>query len=580
MARDNAMLEERGRILETLETLLDAVNHASTEQRAAIDALVAASADLLDRVGTRFTDKVDAEAGKMADVAAQITGSAVEVASLGEAFGFAVQLFSQSNDKLVAHLQRIEGALGKSIARSDEQLAYYVAQAREVIDLSIMSQKQIVEDLQQLASQPGTRGQRSVMTEDVDAGLEPTVPVWAVFGDLMSGLLGAFVLILVCVLGMQLDLATKLEAEVRQRQAEAQRLQALEQALAGPLAAGRVTLNNGRIGISGSVLFAFNSAELQPEGRQLLKSLAAPLAAYLQARDEILMVSGFTDDRQVRGRQPPVRRQLGAVGPAGLDGDPGADRGRHPVGLGVCRGLRFRAGGGVECRCRGTVQEPARGDGADAEAVQRKHEVRVSSEEAMRQPSPRRSTHGASAATIASIRSAFASSRRWPGARPRTAAMRGASWTTGWPSCSRRMARISKGPRARTAPRSRTAGHRHRGALAELVDHIAPACVAPSATAELKTLGYFRSTWSRLSAERRLTQSLATVPENAGPLNSHHLVHRSLMLMRELSPEYLHRFMSYVDALLWVDRVNGGNALAASDSPRAENHRKKSSTRY
>jgi hypothetical protein len=159
MARDNAMLDERSRILGTLETLLDAVNHASTEQRSAIDALVATSADLLDRVGTRFTDKVDTETGKMADVAAQITGSAVEVASLGEAFGFAVKLFTESNDKMSAHLQRIEGALGKSIARSDEQLAYYVAQAREVIDLSISSQKQIVEDLQQLAAQ---RDQRAV----------------------------------------------------------------------------------------------------------------------------------------------------------------------------------------------------------------------------------------------------------------------------------------------------------------------------------------------------------------------------------------------------------------------------------
>jgi flagellar motor protein MotB len=61
-----------------------------------------------------------------------------------------------------------------------------------------------------------------------------------------------------------------------------------------------VTLNNGRIGISGSVLFAMNSDQLQPEGRQLLKSLAAPLAAYLGTRDELLMVSGFTDDRLVR----------------------------------------------------------------------------------------------------------------------------------------------------------------------------------------------------------------------------------------------------------------------------------------
>ena len=136
--------------------------------------------------------------------------------------------------------------------------------------------------------------------DELDDSMESTAPVWAVFGDLMAGLLGAFVLILVCALGMQFDLAERLKAEVQQRQAEAQRREALERALAIPLAAGRVTLTNGRIGISGSVLFALNSAELQPEGRQLLKSLAGPLAAYLATRDEVLMVSGFTDDRQMR----------------------------------------------------------------------------------------------------------------------------------------------------------------------------------------------------------------------------------------------------------------------------------------
>lgn len=137
--------------------------------------------------------------------------------------------------------------------------------------------------------------------DEIDAGLESTTPVWAVFGDLMAGLLGAFVLILLCAIGAQLELASRLENEVKQHQLEEQRRQALERALAAPLAAGRVTLDHGRIGISGSVLFAFNSADLQPEGRQLLTSLAAPLAAYLGARDEVLMVSGFTDDRQVRG---------------------------------------------------------------------------------------------------------------------------------------------------------------------------------------------------------------------------------------------------------------------------------------
>ena len=138
------------------------------------------------------------------------------------------------------------------------------------------------------------------MSEDLDAGVEPTAPIWAVFGDLMSVLLGAFVLILVGVIGVQLELSTRLEEEVKQRQEETHRREALEKALAVPLAAGRVTLVNGRIGISGSVLFALNSDQLQPEGREVLKSLAAPLSAYLQAREEILMVSGFTDDQQVR----------------------------------------------------------------------------------------------------------------------------------------------------------------------------------------------------------------------------------------------------------------------------------------
>ncbi|CAE6702202.1 OmpA family protein [Paraburkholderia madseniana] len=138
------------------------------------------------------------------------------------------------------------------------------------------------------------------MSEEIDGGVETTAPIWPVFGDLMSVLLGAFVLILVGVIGVQLELSTRLEQEVKQRQMETQRRKTLEQALAGPLAAGRVTLVNGRIGINGSVLFALNSDQLQPEGRDVLKSLAGPLSAYLRANDQILMVSGFTDDRQVR----------------------------------------------------------------------------------------------------------------------------------------------------------------------------------------------------------------------------------------------------------------------------------------
>jgi flagellar motor protein MotB len=135
-----------------------------------------------------------------------------------------------------------------------------------------------------------------------DADVESTAPTWISFADLMTGLLGAFVLLLVGVMAAQLDMASKLEDEVQKRQVEEQKRLSLEQALAVPLASGRITLNNGRIGISGKLLFELNSDQLEPEGRQLLKSLVVPLRSYLQSRDELLMVSGFTDDKAVSNR--------------------------------------------------------------------------------------------------------------------------------------------------------------------------------------------------------------------------------------------------------------------------------------
>ncbi|MCC2597647.1 DUF802 domain-containing protein [Pusillimonas sp. MFBS29] len=158
MARENAMLEERNSLLETSAGLLDAMRHASSGQREAIDALLVKSADVLDRVGTRFTEQTRSETERLAYAASQITGSAIEVASLGDAFGSAVHAFGTSNAVLVEHLQRIEAALEKSMARSDEQLAYYVAQAKEVIDLSVMSQKQIIEELQQAGAKQAPAG--------------------------------------------------------------------------------------------------------------------------------------------------------------------------------------------------------------------------------------------------------------------------------------------------------------------------------------------------------------------------------------------------------------------------------------
>lgn len=158
LVRDNAMLEERGRLLATVQTLLDAINHASHEQRTAVDALVGGSAELLERVGNRFTDHIAAETGKLDGIAAALNGSAGEVGQLASTFGEAVAQFGSASTELSGRLEQIGGALDASLARSDEQLAYYVAQAREVVDLSLLSQKQVMEELQQLATRRGKAG--------------------------------------------------------------------------------------------------------------------------------------------------------------------------------------------------------------------------------------------------------------------------------------------------------------------------------------------------------------------------------------------------------------------------------------
>ncbi len=155
--RDNAALQERAELMGQIDALLQSVRQATGEQRAAIETLVGSATAVLDQVGRQFADTVGAQAVSAEAVAAQVGGSAIELASLGEAFGHGVERFGATSEKLIDSLQRIEAAVGQSMARSDEQLAYYVAQAREVIDLSITSQHGILEDLRRLrqAEAPG-----------------------------------------------------------------------------------------------------------------------------------------------------------------------------------------------------------------------------------------------------------------------------------------------------------------------------------------------------------------------------------------------------------------------------------------
>ncbi|MCW0411167.1 DUF2894 domain-containing protein [Xanthomonas sacchari] len=71
-----------------------------------------------------------------------------------------------------------------------------------------------------------------------------------------------------------------------------------------------------------------------------------------------------------------------------------------------------------------------------------------------------------------------------------------------------------------------------------------------------------RRLWTELRSRSQLRQSLQPAPADAGPLNSGVLVHRALALMRTLSPGYLQHFLSYVDALSWLQQLQEAGALA------------------
>ena len=78
--------------------------------------------------------------------------------------------------------------------------------------------------------------------------------------------------------------------------------------------------------------------------------------------------------------------------------------------------------------------------------------------------------------------------------------------------------------------------------------------------AESPRVQQFKKQLSKISVQKQGKQAMAMAPQNAGPINSHMLVLRSLGLMQEASPDYLNRFMTYVDTLLCLEEAGKTSA--------------------
>jgi hypothetical protein len=147
--RDNALLEERDRLMERIDSLVGSLERSAGGQLEAMEEVVRSSGTLLKEIGFEFSGHVDAEAARLSEIAAVFAGNAAEIASLGDTFSYAVKLFNSSNESLMESLAGIGDSLKEATARSDEQMGYYVAQAREIIDQSMLSQQEVIEELRQ-----------------------------------------------------------------------------------------------------------------------------------------------------------------------------------------------------------------------------------------------------------------------------------------------------------------------------------------------------------------------------------------------------------------------------------------------
>lgn len=107
--------------------------------------------------------------------------------------------------------------------------------------------------------------------------------------------------------------------------------------------------------------------------------------------------------------------------------------------------------------------------------------------------------------------------------------------------------------------------------LAELNRHIERATGrATTACTELRSASAFHDSWARLSAVETVHLAVQRGADQAGPLNSHRLVLHTLGLLADLSPDYLRRFLTHADALLWIEEAGARLTRASPSSRRAK----------
>lgn len=154
LERENKLLQDRQDLMSAMQAATQAVRDSTARNGTTLDGLVANCDKQLSALMERAGEELLRTREQLDQSAAMVATGGVEMAALATMFTSAVEDYRKSNDSLIDGLHEIEAALNHSGERSNEQLSMYVNQAREIIDQSILSQKEmfdVIRDIQPMS---------------------------------------------------------------------------------------------------------------------------------------------------------------------------------------------------------------------------------------------------------------------------------------------------------------------------------------------------------------------------------------------------------------------------------------------
>jgi ABC-type transporter Mla subunit MlaD len=151
LQRDQTLLASQRELVAELGSVTRGLADDSAQYRSTLERFSEHTSGLLQSTAAGFAASVEQGADRLAEVSEQFAAGAIELATLGDAMGGAVAQFDAVSAHLSSTLQGVAQGMQEAAGRSDEQLAYYVAQAREVIDHSALAQQKLLDQLREIS---------------------------------------------------------------------------------------------------------------------------------------------------------------------------------------------------------------------------------------------------------------------------------------------------------------------------------------------------------------------------------------------------------------------------------------------